>query len=225
MTTAYPVTNRNRLRRRHERGHYDHATVHAILDAAMICHIAYVIDGQPFCTPTSFWREGERLYLAWLIRQPHDARAGRRAAGLPDRHAPRRGGCGALGLSSLGELPLRDGLRPGAGGDRPSGQAAGGGRLHRSLLPGPRRGAAAAHGTGGQGDHHPRDGDRRCRGEDPLHRRRRRGGGLRDAGLVRRAAVANGCRRAGGMPASVAGRHARHQRNDRVRAGAPISTR
>jgi hypothetical protein len=62
MTTAYPVTNRNRLRRRHERGHYDHATVHAILDAAMICHIAYVIDGQPFCTPTSFWREGERLY-------------------------------------------------------------------------------------------------------------------------------------------------------------------
>ena len=35
---------------------------HAILDAAMICHIAYVIDGQPFCTPTSFWREGERLF-------------------------------------------------------------------------------------------------------------------------------------------------------------------
>jgi hypothetical protein len=46
--------SRNRLRRRHERGHYDRETVHAILDAAMICHIAYVIDGQPFCTPTSF---------------------------------------------------------------------------------------------------------------------------------------------------------------------------
>lgn len=62
MATDYPVTNRNRLRRRHERGHYDHETVHTILDAAMVCHIAYVIDGQPFCTPTSFWREGKRLY-------------------------------------------------------------------------------------------------------------------------------------------------------------------
>jgi len=32
MADAYPVTSRNRLRRRHERGHYDHETVHAILD-------------------------------------------------------------------------------------------------------------------------------------------------------------------------------------------------
>ena len=59
---VYSITNRNRLRRRYERGHYDKATVHAILDSAMVCHIAYVIDGQPFCTPTSFWREGEKLY-------------------------------------------------------------------------------------------------------------------------------------------------------------------
>ncbi len=62
MGDAYAITSRNRLRRRHERGHYDRETVHAILDAAMVCHIAYVIDGQPFCTPTSFWREGDRLY-------------------------------------------------------------------------------------------------------------------------------------------------------------------
>ena len=62
MNVEYPVTSRNRLRRRHERGHYDRQTVHAILDAAMVCHVAYVIDGQPFCTPTAFWREGERLY-------------------------------------------------------------------------------------------------------------------------------------------------------------------
>ncbi len=62
LGAEYPVTGRNRLRRRHERGHYDHATVHAILDAAMVCHIAYFIDGQPFCTPTSFWREAGRLY-------------------------------------------------------------------------------------------------------------------------------------------------------------------
>jgi nitroimidazol reductase NimA-like FMN-containing flavoprotein (pyridoxamine 5'-phosphate oxidase superfamily) len=60
--TAYPVTARNKVRRLHERGSYDKAAVHAILDAAMICHIAYVIDGQPYCTPTAFWREGEHLY-------------------------------------------------------------------------------------------------------------------------------------------------------------------
>jgi len=59
---AYPVTARNRVKRLHERGRYDRAAVHAILDAAMVCHIAYVIDGQPYCTPTAFWREGDHLY-------------------------------------------------------------------------------------------------------------------------------------------------------------------
>lgn len=59
---AYPVTARNRVKRLHERGRYDRAAVHAVLDAAMLCHIAYVIDGQPYCTPTAFWREGEHLY-------------------------------------------------------------------------------------------------------------------------------------------------------------------
>lgn len=59
---AYPVTSVNRVKRLHERGSYDRATVHAILDAAALCHIAYVVDGRPYCTPTLFWREGDRLY-------------------------------------------------------------------------------------------------------------------------------------------------------------------
>ncbi|MDO9708676.1 pyridoxamine 5'-phosphate oxidase family protein [Paracraurococcus lichenis] len=59
---SYPVSERNKVRRLHERGRYDRASVHAILDAAMIAHIAYVIDGQPYCTPTAFWREGDTLY-------------------------------------------------------------------------------------------------------------------------------------------------------------------
>jgi nitroimidazol reductase NimA-like FMN-containing flavoprotein (pyridoxamine 5'-phosphate oxidase superfamily) len=46
----------------HERGFYDHETVHRLLDAAALCHVSYVIDGQPYCTPTLFWREGTRLY-------------------------------------------------------------------------------------------------------------------------------------------------------------------
>ncbi len=77
---AFPITDRNRLRRRHERGHYDKKTIYGILDAAMVCHIAYNIDGQPYCTPTAFWSEGNHLY--W-----HGSSASRmiraEAAGIP----------------------------------------------------------------------------------------------------------------------------------------------
>lgn len=59
---TFPVSNRNRLRRKHERGRHDRKSINQILDAAMVCHIAYVIDGQPYCTPTGFWREGDHLY-------------------------------------------------------------------------------------------------------------------------------------------------------------------
>ncbi|MCE2564136.1 pyridoxamine 5'-phosphate oxidase family protein [Komagataeibacter sp. FNDCF1] len=61
-TDAFPMTPVNRVRRAPARGHYDRATIHAILDAALLCHIAYIIDGRPYCTPTSFWREGDHLY-------------------------------------------------------------------------------------------------------------------------------------------------------------------
>lgn len=61
-TNAYPVTARNRVKRLHERGSYDRDSVYAILDAAMLCHVAYVIDGQPYATPTLFWRKGDMLY-------------------------------------------------------------------------------------------------------------------------------------------------------------------
>jgi nitroimidazol reductase NimA-like FMN-containing flavoprotein (pyridoxamine 5'-phosphate oxidase superfamily) len=58
----YPVDRVNRVKRRPDRGFYDHETVHGVLDAAALCHVSYVVDGQPFCTPTLFWREGSRLY-------------------------------------------------------------------------------------------------------------------------------------------------------------------
>src|SRR5271170_5406328 len=77
---SFTTTERNRVRRVHERGRYDRETVFAILDAAMMCHIGYNIDGRPYVTPTLFWREGERLY--W-----HGSSASRmlrnHAAGIP----------------------------------------------------------------------------------------------------------------------------------------------
>ncbi len=59
---SFPVTPRNRVKRLHERGSYDRSVIYPILDAAFLCHVAYVVDGQPFCTPTIHWREGDRLY-------------------------------------------------------------------------------------------------------------------------------------------------------------------
>ncbi|TNC46724.1 pyridoxamine 5'-phosphate oxidase family protein [Rubellimicrobium rubrum] len=62
IIASYPVDGINRVKRRHDRGFYDHATVHALLDAAALCHVSYVVDRQPYCTPTLFWREGTRLF-------------------------------------------------------------------------------------------------------------------------------------------------------------------
>ncbi len=59
---SYPPTARARVKRLPKRGHYDHATVHAVLDAGVIGHVGYAIDGQPFVTPTAYWREGGTLY-------------------------------------------------------------------------------------------------------------------------------------------------------------------
>ncbi|MFN8058560.1 MAG: pyridoxamine 5'-phosphate oxidase family protein [Vicinamibacterales bacterium] len=55
-------STRTKLQRMPKRGHYDRATVHAILDAGVIAHVGYVIDGQPYVTPTAYWRHGERIY-------------------------------------------------------------------------------------------------------------------------------------------------------------------
>lgn len=58
----YPTTERSRVRRLHQRGSHARADVHAILDAAPLCHVGYVIDGAPYVTPTLHWREGDRVY-------------------------------------------------------------------------------------------------------------------------------------------------------------------
>jgi len=62
-TERYRRTERTRLRRLPERGTYDRATVHAILDEGFICHLGFVVDGQPYVIPTGYARVGETLYL------------------------------------------------------------------------------------------------------------------------------------------------------------------
>jgi uncharacterized protein len=57
-----PPTGRVRVKREHERGHYDAKTIHSILDAMPVCSVGYVFKGSPYVTPTLQWREGDHIY-------------------------------------------------------------------------------------------------------------------------------------------------------------------
>ena len=59
----FPKTERNKVKRLPKRGHYDPETIYKILDDHFMCHVGFVIDGQPFVIPTSYGREGNTLYL------------------------------------------------------------------------------------------------------------------------------------------------------------------
>ena len=65
-------SERTRLRRLHERGHFDAASVHAVLDAMPLCHVGYQLDGAPVVTPTMQWREGDHVsYCRFECLQSH----------------------------------------------------------------------------------------------------------------------------------------------------------
>lgn len=58
-----PPSSRTRVRREAHRGRYDRQTLHAILDAAWLCHIAFADEHGVHCIPTACWREGDYLYI------------------------------------------------------------------------------------------------------------------------------------------------------------------
>jgi len=62
MTNSYAPTARSRIKRLHKRGNYDHKTIYEILDAGLLAHVGYVINNEPYVTPTCYWREGNKLY-------------------------------------------------------------------------------------------------------------------------------------------------------------------
>ena len=61
--TTLPVTDRTRVRRLPQRGQYETDTIHAILDEALICHVGFVVEGNPVVIPTIHWRDGDTLYF------------------------------------------------------------------------------------------------------------------------------------------------------------------
>ncbi len=63
MSMPLPPSPRSTLKRAAERGHYDADTIHAIVDASYVCHVAWHSQGNVLCIPTACWRIGDRLYI------------------------------------------------------------------------------------------------------------------------------------------------------------------
>ena len=85
-----PPSARTTVRRASERGHYDAPTVHAIVDAAWLCHVAFTdtrghtkgIEGsEPFAVtlPTACWRVGDMIYIHGSNGSPMMKRLAQRA--------------------------------------------------------------------------------------------------------------------------------------------------
>ena len=59
----YEVTSRTKLKRLPKRAEYDQETIHGILDEALLCHVGFVQNDQPFVVPTIHARVDNILYL------------------------------------------------------------------------------------------------------------------------------------------------------------------
>jgi len=51
------------VRRNPPRGHYDRATIDAILDEGFVGHLGFAVNGQTYVIPTSYGRDGDRLLI------------------------------------------------------------------------------------------------------------------------------------------------------------------
>ena len=63
MTTNLEPTEKTRLKRLPKRGNSDRDVINSILDEAFICHVGFVVEGQPFVIPTAYGRVGEDMYI------------------------------------------------------------------------------------------------------------------------------------------------------------------
>jgi len=61
--TPQAPSERTRVRRLPRRAAYDRATIDAILDEGLVCHLAFVAGGQPYAIPTAYARIGDHLYV------------------------------------------------------------------------------------------------------------------------------------------------------------------
>jgi nitroimidazol reductase NimA-like FMN-containing flavoprotein (pyridoxamine 5'-phosphate oxidase superfamily) len=63
MAVRRDVPEHLRVKREPQRGVYDRETIDAILDEALVCHLGFAVDGQPYVIPTLHARVGDLLYV------------------------------------------------------------------------------------------------------------------------------------------------------------------
>ncbi len=63
MSEPHTSTVRTRVVREPHRAAYDRETAYRILDEAFLCHIGFVVEGQPYVIPTSYGRKDSNLYI------------------------------------------------------------------------------------------------------------------------------------------------------------------
>lgn len=80
MTLTTAPSSRTRVRRKPERADYEAEAIKAIVDAAVICSVAFQIDGMVHAIPTIHWRDGDYLYI-------HGAKASRMLQALTEGQA------------------------------------------------------------------------------------------------------------------------------------------
>src|SRR3954452_22782874 len=56
-------SDRSRVRRAPRRADYDRATIDAILDEALVAHLGFAVEGQPYVIPTLHARVGDEVYI------------------------------------------------------------------------------------------------------------------------------------------------------------------
>jgi uncharacterized protein len=59
----FPRTERSTVKRLAKRGVYDEEAIYHILDEGLICHVGFVVEGQPFVIPTIYVRIDDSVYL------------------------------------------------------------------------------------------------------------------------------------------------------------------
>ena len=77
---AFSKTDQNRIKRKPKRGLYDRETIYQILDEALICHVGFVENKQPYVIPINFARVEDTIVL-------HGAKASRLLKHIGAGHA------------------------------------------------------------------------------------------------------------------------------------------
>ncbi|WLQ11442.1 pyridoxamine 5'-phosphate oxidase family protein [Hahella aquimaris] len=58
-----PITPKTAFTRKRDRAGYDRRDIYGILDASVLCHVAFMFDGAPFVLPTAYCRYGDNLIV------------------------------------------------------------------------------------------------------------------------------------------------------------------